>query len=380
MARLTPTPGPAPAELQDPNQRQALPKNQAQTQTPNRTRTTRSEAHHPEPGPEPPALSVILLTLDEEDNIVDALNSLTRQEDASLEILVIDAASQDDTVARAKPLAEQDPRIRIDASDHYLSVGQARNRGLRQARSQNIAFMSADATAAPGWARAAIEALQAADIVYGRQEHTPDKRTIATLSRGMRYHHFQDDHERPAADYASNVNAAVRRDVFDQLRYVDDGPASALDDILFTREAETLGYKIAYRRDMQVDHKDSATIKDELVKNRREGLGWGLLAPQLGLNMPVVLWGVAGALALAATIAMPQTATLALLLLVVWAPALRRASRSLGVGRRARLTWLGAVLLSPLFDLVFLFAYLAGLRRRRGDLSGLTHPQGALNP
>lgn len=366
MARLTPPPGPAPAS----------------TDTPGAPETVESPPHAqtrkaPEKAPETPALSVILLTLDEEDNIEDALLSLANQEDAALEMLVIDSASQDETIPRAERVAAQDPRIRIDACDHYLSVGQARNRGLRQARAQKVAFMSADATAAPGWARAALDGLQEADIVYGRQEHAPRKHTVATLSRGMRYHHFQDDHDRPAADYASNVNAAIRRDVFHRLHYVDDGPASALDDILFTREAQSLGYGVAYRRDMRVRHKDSATLKDELVKNRREGFGWGLLAPQLGLNVPVVLWGLAAALSLAALIALPQLLTLALFLFVLWAPALRRASRSVPLARLAPLPWLGALLVSPLFDLAFLFAYLSGLRRPRGDLSGRTHPQGA---
>lgn len=364
MARLTLPPEPAPACSDTPRASKAI-ESQVQIED------------APDEAPETPALSVILLTLDEEDNIEDALLSLASQEDAALEILVIDSASQDETIPRAEQIATEDPRIRIDACDHYLSVGQARNRGLRQARAQTIAFMSADATAAPGWARAALDALKEADIVYGRQEHSPREHTIATLSRGMRYHHFQHDHDRPAADYASNVNAAIRRDVFHRLRYVDDGPASALDDILFTREAQGLGYQVAYRRDMQVRHKDSATVKEELVKNRREGLGWGLLAPQLGLNVPVVLWATAAALSLAAMITFPHLLTVALFLFVLWAPALRRASRSLILARRAPLPWLGALFVSPLFDLTFLFAYLSGLRRPRGDLSGRTHPQGA---
>lgn len=327
--------------------------------------------------PSTPRLSVIVVTLNEAENIEDAVLSLKQQEAVDLEVLIIDGKSTDDTVPRAKRLADDDPRVRVFPSAVPLAVGPSRNLGLHHARAPFVAFMSADASAAPGWARAALDGLEHADIVYGRQEHTPHRDTVATITRGLRYHHFQDDARRPASDYASNVNAAVRRAVFERLHYVDDGPASALDDILFTREAEALGYRIGYRRDMLVRHKDTATLRDELRKNRREGLGWGLLSPQLGLNLPVVAWAVAIALSLAALIALPHVATVTLFALMVWSPALRRGLRSLSVARRAPLAWLGAILVSPIFDLAFLFAYLTGLRRRRGDLTGRNHPQGA---
>lgn len=330
------------------------------------------------PGPAAPRLSVVLVTLNEEANITDAVRSLLDQEDTDLEVLVVDGGSKDRTVELAQDLAAQDPRVRVHASDRHLPIGESRNLGLRMARAPRLAFMSADATAGPGWARAAMEGLETVDVVYGRQEHDPGHLTVGAAVRGMRYHHFRDDGRRPPADFASNVNAAIRRDVFDKVRYVDDGPASALDDILFTAEAEQLGFMVAYRRDMLVRHKDAASLRQELVKNRREGHGWGLLSPRLGVHRTVLLWGLGllGMALAAAVLRHPAVVTLALLAL--FAPALRRAVRGGGPLLRKRpLALLGAVLVSPLFDLAFLVAYVNGLRHRRSDLTGVIQAQGA---
>lgn len=347
-------------------------------------------SRRPRPGPRPwsqgtrqrtgrasrPRLSVIVLTLNEEANVVDAVESLLAQRDVDLEVLVVDSASQDRTVPLVQELAKSDPRVRLVASPTHLSIGKARNHGLEATDAPLVAFMSADATAAPGWARAIADALEEADVVYGRQEHTPPRPSVAAAVRGMRYHHFRDDAHRDPETYASNVNAAVRRIVFDRVHYVDDGPASALDDILFTKQAKMLGYQITYRRDMLVRHKDAVSMREELIKNRREGHGWGLLAPRLGMHWTVLAWGalLLAAIATAGITLHPAAWTLSALIL--WAPTLRRAVHSLHLARRPA-GWLGAILVSPAFDLAFLVAYLGGLRHRRNDLSGVIPFQGA---
>ncbi len=324
-----------------------------------------------------PRLSVILLTLNEEANVVEAVRSLLDQQGVDLEVLVIDSASRDRTVPLTQELAKTDTRVRLIASPTHLSIGKARNIALQETRAPLVAFMSADATAAPGWARAVVSELEEADIVYGRQEHTPPRPNVAAAVRGMRYHHFNHDADRSPETYASNVNAAVRRRVFDRVRYVDDGPASALDDILFTRQAQELGYRVAYRRDMLVRHKDAGTLRQELIKNRREGHGWGLLSPRLGVHRSLLAWGAAVLAGLVfATITLHPLA-IGLAVLLVYAPTLRRAARSLPMARGRGAAWLAGVALSPVFDLAFLLAYLGGLRHRRRDLSGVIPHQGA---
>lgn len=325
-----------------------------------------------------PSLSVVLLTKNEEANVADAVRSLLAQ-DADLEILVVDSASTDRTLEVLESIEpEAAGRMRVVANERDIPIGEARNLGAALARAPAVAFMSADATAAPGWARAALEALARADIAYGRQEHAPPALSVAAVVRGLRYHHYRAaDRAKPEA-FASNVNAAIARDVFDRVRYVDEGHASALDDVLFTREARALGYRVAYEPAMLVRHKDVGDLAGEWAKARREGYGWGLLAPRLGLNRPALAWGLLLAAGVLGSLVLPPLLAWLAFLAPLYAPAARRVARAgAPFAKRAPHLLLGALLVSPAFDVGFLLHYLRGLRDRRRDLTGLVEPQGA---
>lgn len=342
-----------------------------------------------------PSLSVVLLTRNEEANVADAVRSLLAQ-DADLEIIVVDSASTDRTLQVLESLApEAGGRMRVVANDRDIPIGEARNLGAALARAPAVAFMSADATAAPGWARAAVEALSRAELVYGRQEHAPPALSVAAVVRGLRYHHYRAaDRARPDA-FASNVNAAIAREVFDRVRYVDEGTsaprgaregdeariawaASALDDVLFTREARSLGYRVAYEPSMLVRHKDVSDLASEWAKARREGYGWGILSPKLGLNRPVLAWGLLLAAGLLGSLLLPPLLAWLAFLAPLYAPAARRVLLAgAPFAKRAPHLLLGALVVSPAFDVGFLFHYLRGLRERRRDLTGVVEPHGA---
>lgn len=321
---------------------------------------------------EGPTLSVVVLTRNEEANIADALDSLLSQQGVDLEVLVVDSASGDRTLELARGYEARDARVKVIASEKDIPIGEARNLGIAAARGRYVAQMSADAMAAPGWASEMVFALQDADIVYGRQEHAPATLTPAAVVRGLRYHHFRADQQAPPETYASNVSAGVRRDVLDELRFVTDGPASALDDILFTHEAKKLGRTVAYEPNMLVRHKDATTLAGEWCKNKREGYGWGILSKQLGLNKLVLAWSAALLVAAAALVFDFSIWTVLLFLAILYVPTLRRVvAGGAPYVRKAPAALAMAALASPLFDFAFAFHYVLGLARRRRDLTGL---------
>lgn len=318
-----------------------------------------------------PTASVVVLTRNEEANVADALDSLLAQEGVDIEVIVVDSASTDRTLEIASRYAVRDARVRVIASERDIPIGEARNLGIAAARGRIVAQMSADAMAAPGWAAALAGALEDADVVFGRQEHAPPRVTPAAVARGLRYHHFRSDATAPPETYASNVNAAMRRDVLDRLRFVADGPASALDDVLFVHEAKAMGYRIAYEPRMLVRHKDATTLAGEWRKNRREGFGWGLLSPRLGLNRMVLAWTIALVAIGVALVVRPALPLALALVLVAFAPTLRRVARGgAAYVRRAPFSLAVAVLASPVFDVAFAYHYALGLARRRADLTG----------
>ena len=63
--------------------------------------------------------------------------------------------------------------------------------GITMAKHDIIAFVSADAVPADGWLGTLRGAIANADIVYGRQRHAPTRMNASTVSRGLRYHHFE---------------------------------------------------------------------------------------------------------------------------------------------------------------------------------------------
>jgi hypothetical protein len=222
-----------------------------------------------------------------------------------------------------------------------------------------VAFLSADAVPGEDWVTEALHSLRSSDMVFGRQVHSPPAWNLGAAVRGLRYHHFPTGPSSDPAKFASNVNAALRRDILLAFPFGTSPAASAVDDLLLAQRALRAGYHAAYNPDMVVHHRDVDSARMELTKNVREGLGWGSFAPELGFNKPVLAWGIGLAFALLLFALSPGLETGLLLVLALWGPALRRAAH-----RRGKME-LGPMLLgvlgSPPFDLAFLLAYARGL-------------------
>lgn len=310
-----------------------------------------------------PNLSIIILTLDEEEHIGDCLTALARQHATDFEVIVVDAASTDGTLDIVTDAQKDFPvPLRLEAADRRLPVGEARNRGVQLAQAPNIAFLSADVEAAPGWVEAALDGLEHADVVFGRQVHAPPHRTIAAAVRGLRYHFPKTSTDEPAR-YASNANAALQHDVLEAFPFGSTAEAGAVDDLLLTERAREAGFAIAYNPAMVVEHHDVTTLRGELTKNLREAAGWGAHARELGLHVPVLAWGtlLVAAIILAAWV--PTPLAFGLLAGLTWLPAARRVTRR--AGQMAPVDLVLGFLASPPFDLAFLVQYVGSLIQPR---------------
>src|SRR5688572_23236626 len=306
----------------------------------------------PTPASNPPSLSVVLLTWNEEANVGACLAALGKQTRQDFEVIVVDAASTDRTVQTVLDAQPTLPfALRLVVAETRISVGEARNRGVQLAQSSNVAFLSADTEPSPRWAEMALMRLDGADLVYGMQVHAPSEKGLGAAVRGLRYH-FPSGAAMDPARYASHVNAAIRREILVTFPIGTTPGASAVDDILLVKRATKAGYRAAYEPRMAVLHRDVDSWRTELRKNRREGLGLGEHAAELGAQIPVLVWaglllGTGLVLALR-----PGPFTAALFAAAVWLPTLRRAARRARRMPAGRL--LVGVLTSPLFDLAFL--------------------------
>ena len=121
------------------------------------------------------AVSVVVPVRDGAAFLGEALASVLAQDLAPAEVIVVDDGSAD---ASAEIAARAGPRVRVICQPQ-LGVSAARNRGVREARGEWIAFLDADDRWLPGKQRlqdAAIAASPGVALVFGhvRQFFSPE--------------------------------------------------------------------------------------------------------------------------------------------------------------------------------------------------------------
>lgn len=96
-----------------------------------------------------PLVSVVMPLHNAADRVEAGVRSVLGQSLAAWELLVVDDASTDDSVARVEALAAGDARIRVLRLERNGGPAVARNAGIREARGRYIAFLDSDDAWAP---------------------------------------------------------------------------------------------------------------------------------------------------------------------------------------------------------------------------------------
>jgi glycosyltransferase involved in cell wall biosynthesis len=121
----------------------------------------------------PPDISVVLATYNRRHSLARAIASVQAQDGVRFELIVVDDASSDDTLAYLASLA--DPRIRTITRDRNRGPSAARNSGLAAARADIVAFLDSDDAYRPGRLAAPLAAFAA------------DAGLVATLSSAVKH-------------------------------------------------------------------------------------------------------------------------------------------------------------------------------------------------
>jgi glycosyltransferase involved in cell wall biosynthesis len=184
-----------------------------------------------------PEVTVVIPTRNRAHLLDVTLRSVAAQTATSLEIVVIDEASTDDTAERIRRL--DDPRVAYVRHDRPLGVSLARNRGIAEAQGRFIAFLDDDDVWAPdkladqlgrlradqrSWAVTGAVAVDDSLTVLTGEPPLPPERIVAELPT---YNSV------PVG--ASNV--MVRRDVLDKTGGFDPGLRHMADWDLWLRIA-----------------------------------------------------------------------------------------------------------------------------------------------
>lgn len=121
-------------------------------------------------------ISFIIPIYNAEDYLAQCIESIFAQRGAySLEIILIDDESTDNSLAIAQAYAGKDSRVILLTQPH-AGQSAARNLGLRYAKGEYIAFVDADDYLAPDWCQQHMEAIEGVD--YVQSGYTKEGKTV----------------------------------------------------------------------------------------------------------------------------------------------------------------------------------------------------------
>ena len=228
-------------------------------------------------GSEPPLplISVVITVKNEEPHLSQLLESLLVQE-PPFEVIVVDAASRDRTLAIAREYARRHPGL-YRAIERSGSRGVGRNVGVSAARGEWVAFIDGDCFADSQWLAVVRRALRQSPVVAGRTVIV-GKSNYGQLERVELFESGYD------VTYPS-CNLAYHRGLFQRLGGFDTRFVTAEDIDLNLRAVEA-GASIRYEPQAVVYHHVRSTFVRFLYQAFWNGYGRKQLTEKQGN-----LWG-----------------------------------------------------------------------------------------
>jgi glycosyltransferase involved in cell wall biosynthesis len=225
-----------------------------------------------------PQLSVVIPTYRRAETVARAVRAWTRQRfDGSLEVVVVDDGSPDDTSARLEALAAEDDRI-VRVRQPNRGIAAARNAGLARARGRWLLFADDDVspvddTTVARW----LERTRNRGGAWVARMRVPPEAAVTTLQRAWRERlesgprRWRDGHAFGAGGFWFAALLMAREDLGEE-RFDERFRAYGWED-------GELGYRLRRRgvlarlaRSVEVWHSDPVTLDD--LERKYESLGW----------------------------------------------------------------------------------------------------------
>lgn len=222
-------------------------------------------------------VSVIIPTLNAEHEIEDLLAALERQSLRPMEILVVDSASDDDTVPLVK-MHEGIRLLQIERCD--FNHGATRDMALRATTGDFVCFLTQDALPASDAYLERLVTPMVGDpsiaLVSGRQLPKADARRFEQLVRSFNYP------DSPSVRSKSDLNkcgiktffASDSCSAYRRTAYLDCGGfeyVNTNEDMLMAAKFIASGMKVAYEPRAEVYHSHNLTPSQQFARNRAVG-------------------------------------------------------------------------------------------------------------
>lgn len=259
----------------------------------------------------PPLMSVVIPNWNGLRFLPTCLEALAHQTYPSLEVIVVDNASEDGSQAYIR---EQHPDVRLIPLPENRGFTGACNAGMQAAAGQVVALLNNDTEVDPGWAAGVMDAFARHDevgivaskmLLFDRRDHIHTAGDFFTLDgrAGNRGVWQRDEGQFDSEEYvfgACGGSSAYRRAMLDKIGLLDDDFFFSLEDVDIAWRAQLAGWRVLYTPAAIVYHHLSATgggvtasyydgrnLLFVLVKNYPGALwrkyGWQVLRAQSGI-------------------------------------------------------------------------------------------------
>ncbi len=264
-----------------------------------RLAATRAEADRSWAGERSEPVTIVLCTRNRATGATRTLESLRALRHRAIEIIVVDNAPDDDSTRRAvETLSARDSRVRYVREEH-AGLSCARNRGLREASNELIAFTDDDVCVDPLWVNgllrgfdrrddvACVTGLVASASLLRPAEQYFDRRVwwssscahrLFTAARGEGdpvLHPYTAGIFGTGANFAARVPALRKLGGFDECLGAGSPTRGGEDLDMFVRLV-TAGFAISYEPAALVWHEHR--VDDQALRRQMHAYGLGLTA------------------------------------------------------------------------------------------------------
>lgn len=215
-------------------------------------------------------LAVIVAVYNGEATIEACIRSLIEMRTASyeLELIVVDNGSTDRT---RTIVGEFGDRLRL-VTEPKRGPAAARNRGIREAASEWIAFTDADCVVEQDWLLELVPPLAEPGVGISSGKITSIEPCNPIERFGERIHDHRTAIEAQNPPYAITMNWASRREVLLHAGLFDEDLMRGSDaDLAFRIHA--LGYRMVYRDSAVVHHRNERTLRGLFHEGFMHGFG-----------------------------------------------------------------------------------------------------------
>jgi glycosyltransferase involved in cell wall biosynthesis len=250
-----------------------------------------------------PTATIALCTRERPDDLARALRGVCAQTHAGHDVLVVDNAPSTDRTIR---MVEQFPGVRY-VCEPTAGLNVARNRAIREATGEVVAFTDDDATPEPGWLDALlinfgdprVQCVTGLTLPLELETEAQELfETISPFGRGFRRRIFDGQRDNPleVGQVGAGANMAIRRTVLSQVGPFDERldagtPArSGGDHEMFVRILAA-GHRICYDPAAVSWHRHRRTMNE--LSDTLYGYGVGVYAMWTGLLLERRELGVA---------------------------------------------------------------------------------------